>query len=88
MTDYPKFQETMDQTQMETLKTKVTFLGKGWGIRLLNLDGSVKAQDFVTEKVEIGPALKELLRWESKLGSSSPMADASRERMLKKGRSA
>jgi len=71
---------------METLKTKVTFLGRGWGIRVLNLDGSVRSQDFVTEKGQIGPAVKELLRWESKLGTSSPMADASRDRNMKKRR--
>ncbi len=69
---------------METLRTKVTFLGKGWGVRLLNLDGSVRSQDFVTEKQLIGPALKELLRWESKLGTNSDMADASRDRVIRK----
>lgn len=64
----------------EVLKSKVTFLGKGWGVRLLNLDGTVHSQDFVTEKNLIAPALKELLRWANKLGSPSPMAEASRNR--------
>ena len=70
--------------EQETLKTKVTFLGKGWGIRLLTLDGRIHSQDFVTEKGMIGKAVAELLRWADKLGCSSPMASASRDRAARK----
>lgn len=68
----------------ETLTSKVTFLGKGWGVRLLKLDGSVHSEDFVTEKGLIGSAVAELLRWADKLGSGSPMASASRDRQARK----
>lgn len=70
--------------EQEPLKTKVTFLGKGWGIRLLTLAGKIHSQDFVTEKGKIGPAVKELLRWADKMGFPSPMASASRDRAGRK----
>lgn len=75
---------------MENLETKVTFLGKVWGIRLLRVDTQeVIVETSVDQKDKIGPAIASLLRWQNKLGSPSPMAEASRERFYcydRKGR--
>jgi hypothetical protein len=58
--------------------TKVTFLGKGWGIRILRND-LVIAEDFVKTKRLIGPAIASALRMLDKCGISD-MASASRDR--------
>jgi hypothetical protein len=63
----------------EGYSTKVTFLGKGWGIRVL-CHARVVVQDFVTSKRYIGPAIASMLRMIDKCGNPSSMASASRDR--------
>ena len=59
--------------------TKVTRLADGYGCRVLR-DGVVVSQGHADTKADIGPVLKDLLRWVNKLGSPSEMASASRDR--------
>jgi hypothetical protein len=68
-----------NRTDENGYTTKVTFLGKGWGIRVLK-QGRVIMQDFVTSKGLIGPCLKSMLRMVDKCGFNTPMATASRDR--------
>lgn len=63
--------------------TKVTFLGKGWGVRIL-LNGEVNQEAFVTEKHEISRAIQEMLRMEDKCGNWSKLADRARHRPTEK----
>lgn len=62
-----------------THDTKVTFLGRGWGVRVFT-NGEVNSEAFVTEKKEIGPAIRGLLRMEDKCGNYSGMGHNSRMR--------
>ena len=60
---------------------KVTFLGKGYGIRLFKPDGvTIHDESFVKTRLEVGPACRELLRWYDKMGSPSRYADKARHR--------
>lgn len=61
-------------------ETKVTALADGFGLRVLK-DGEIVSQSHACTKSEIGPALKEMLRWIDKTGGCSEMASASRDRM-------
>ena len=66
-----------------THTTKVTCLGKGWGVRVFT-NGEVNSEAFVTEKHEIGPAIRAMLRMEDKCGNYSEMGSHSRMRSGKK----
>jgi hypothetical protein len=59
--------------------TKTTFLGKGWGVRIFT-NGEINSEAFVTEKEEIGTAIRSMLRMEDKCGNYSKMAHNSRMR--------
>jgi hypothetical protein len=63
--------------------TKVTFVGRGWCVRIL-LNGEVNQESFVTEKDEIHQAIQEMLRMEDKCGNWSNMADRARHRPTEK----
>jgi len=66
---------------METLKVKVTNLGRCYGIRLIDLrTNEVVDQCSVKTRLEVGEKIKDMLRWQNKMGSMSPMAAASRDR--------
>jgi len=67
------------RTDPEGYSTKVTALGKGFGVRVLR-HGAVVAEDHADTKADIGPRLKELLRMLDKCGNPSSMASASRDR--------
>ena len=59
---------------------KVTYLGKGkWGCRVL-INGRVNQEIEVRSKEDIGPACREMLRWEDKCGNISQFASRSRDR--------
>lgn len=62
---------------------KVTYLkGVGWGIRLFR--NNVLVKNVVAKfQDQISPTIKDLLRWEDKLGFESDMASASRMRYKK-----
>jgi hypothetical protein len=59
--------------------TKVTNLGKGWGVRVF-VNGEVNQEEFVRHKDEIGPSIRSMLRMEDKCGNISDMASAARMR--------
>lgn len=59
--------------------TKVTALKGGWGIRVFT-NGELNSQAFVTEKSQIGMAIRQLLRLEDKCGNYSSLAHNSRMR--------
>lgn len=62
----------------EEFSTKVTRIGKSlWGCRVFR-NGKLHSEKVVQSRSEVGPALKDLLRWVSKMGYESDMADASR----------
>lgn len=58
---------------------KVTFLGKGYGIRIM-LNGEINQESFVKHKDEIGKEIQSMLRMEDKCGNISNMAHRSRMR--------
>ena len=63
-----------------THDVKVTFLKKvGYGIRVF-LDGVVNQSGVVRDRLDIGPAIRDMLRMEDKCGNYSKMADRSRHR--------
>ena len=64
---------------VEGFDTKVTFLGKGWGVQVLR-NGKVIDEEFVKSKDLIGPAIKSMLRMIDKCCNPSSMASASRDR--------
>ena len=59
--------------------TKVTALGSGYGIRVFR-HGKLVCSTKVTSRLQVGPAIRDLLRWIDKSGGQSPMASASRNR--------
>ena len=63
---------------------KVTFLGKGYGIRLFYPNGKLHSEDFVKTRIEVGPAARSLLRWWDKLGGDSWYAHRARHRQGEK----
>ena len=63
---------------------KVTFLGKGWGIRCFSPTGKIFDEAFVKTRLEIGLACRDLLRWWDKLGGVSKYADRARHRSTEK----
>ena len=58
---------------------KVTFLGKGYGIRIM-LNGQINQESFAKHKDEIGKEIQSMLRMEDKCGNISNMAHRSRMR--------
>lgn len=62
---------------------KVTFLGKGWGIRIM-LNGEINQESFVKYKDEVGREIQSMLRMEDKCGNTSKMAERSRMRPQEK----
>ena len=77
-----KLRDLLEQQKNdEYLETKVTNLGKVFGIRLIDKrDGQILDETTVKAKEEIQPALKDMLSMHDKLGGTSKMADASRSR--------
>lgn len=69
----------MSNKDPEGYDTKVTFLGKGWGVQILHND-CVVDETFVKAKQDIGPAIAAMLRMIDKCGNPSSMASASRAR--------
>ena len=63
---------------------KVTFLGKGWGIRCFAPSGKMFDETFVKARTEIGPACRDLLRWWDKMGGISKYAYEARHRVTRK----
>ena len=63
----------------EIFDTKVTRLGRGYGVRLLK-EGIPVVEVRVRTRREVQPAIKDMLRTMSKLGYDSDMAEASRHR--------
>jgi len=62
---------------------KVTKIGKGWNIRCFR-NKEIVEEIRVYARVDIGVAIKQMLRWEDKMGVISEMATNSRERLNKK----
>jgi len=58
---------------------KVTFLGKGYGIRIM-LNGEINQEAFVEDKSDIGKEIQSMMRMEDKCGNISNMAHRSRMR--------
>lgn len=66
---------------METLTTKVTYLGNGlYGCRIIRLANNKPIVETRVPKSEIGDAIHDMLRMLDKIGFDSPMAHASRHR--------
>lgn len=67
---------------------KVTFLGKGLGVRCINPDGTLFDEQFVKTRLEIGPTARDMLRQYDKMGPTlSKYADKARHRPgIKEGR--
>ncbi len=59
--------------------TKVTFLGKGYGVRVLR-NGKVVSEATAPTKLQIGSTIKDMLRMIDKCGNPSEMASSSRDR--------
>jgi hypothetical protein len=60
---------------------KVTFLGKGWGVRLYKPDGTLWWDEgFVYSRLDIGNVCRDILRWYEKCGPGSPYSEKSRHR--------
>jgi hypothetical protein len=60
---------------------KVTYLGKGWGVRLFHPDGRLHSEGHARAREMIGPVARDLLRWWDKcLGPYSQYADKARHR--------
>jgi hypothetical protein len=73
----------MSNKDPEGYDTKVTFLGKGWGVQILRND-CVIDETFVKSKDSIGTAIASMLRMIDKCGNPSSMASASRDRQCHK----
>lgn len=54
-------------------------IGSGWNVRVL-IDGVVNQEMRVFNRLDIGTAAREMLRWEDKCGNISKYADSSRNR--------
>ena len=63
------------------MKVKVTRLGTGYGCILTDADGIEVDRQTARTRREIGAVCRDMLRWQSKLGSSDPFADAARVRI-------
>jgi hypothetical protein len=63
----------------EIFSTKVTWLGKKYGVRLFK-EGKPVLEVRVKTRMGIQPAIKDMLRTMNKLGWDSKMAHASRHR--------
>ncbi len=63
--------------------TKVTRLGDGYGVRVFK-GGVLHSEGKAATRMDVGPVLRDLLRWVDKGGGDSPMASASRDRMARK----
>jgi hypothetical protein len=61
----------------------VTRVGKRWGVRVL-VNGETNQEMRVCLKVDIGRAVREMLRWEDKCGNWSDMSSKSRDRLNSK----
>lgn len=64
---------------------KVTRLGKGWGVRCFNPNGTIFLEDYARTKELIGGVAKELLRMYDKCGGGSQYAERARFRAQEKG---
>lgn len=65
---------------------KVTYLGKGWGIRCFNPNGTIFMEGNARTKEMIGPVARNLLRMYDKCSFSySKYADRARHRAWGKG---
>lgn len=63
---------------------KVTYLGNNkWGCRCF-LNGKLVDESVVEQRIDIGNACRQLLRWQSKMGSSSHYSDRARHRIGEK----
>lgn len=62
---------------------KVTKIGKGWNVRCLR-NCQIVDEIRVFARIDIGVAIKEMLRWEDKMGAISDMALKSRKRLNSK----
>lgn len=67
------------RTDPQGFSTKVTRLGKGFGVRILR-NGKVVSEGHAKAKGDIAPTLREMLRMLDKCGNPSDMASASRDR--------
>ena len=72
-----------DAAMLHNHDIKVTRIGKGWNVRCFR-DGKVIDEIRVFARVDIGVAIKEMLRWEDKMGAISDMAFKSRKRLNRK----
>jgi hypothetical protein len=70
----------MGEVEHEVVVTRV---GKRWGVRVL-VNGETNQEMRVCLKVDIGQAVREMLRWEDKCGNWSDMASKSRDRLNSK----
>jgi hypothetical protein len=68
-----------NRTDSQGYSTKVTALGHGFGCRVFK-DGALVSEGHAKTKADIGPVLRDLLRWVDKAGGVSEMASASRDR--------
>ena len=66
------------------ITTKVTKINNRFHCRLLNENDDVLDEMACKDKSDIGFCFSEMLRWQNKLGSKSKMAEASRDRRIKK----
>lgn len=57
----------------------VTCINGGWNVRVLT-EGEVNQEIRVFERIDIGKAAREMLRWEDKCGNISKLARSARER--------
>lgn len=62
---------------------KVTRIGNGWNVRCFR-DSQIVDEIRVFARIDIGVAIKEMLRWEDKIGAISDMASQSRKRLNRK----
>ena len=59
---------------------KVTRVNFKWHARALSEDGKVLDEMACEKRVDIGWICREMLRWQSKVGTDCPHADAARKR--------
>jgi hypothetical protein len=64
--------------------TKVTYLkGVGYGVRVFT-NGNLSQETIVDDRIDVGKAIRDMLRMEDKCGNISKMAHSSRHRQGKK----
>ena len=60
-------------------EVRVTRINNGWNVRVFT-EGQVNQEIRVFDRIDIGKAAREMLRWEDKCGNFSKLASAARER--------